>query len=136
MDNFYTDLIGKKFQTGGRGPDTYDCYGLIIEIMKRLGKYLPEQDTPAGVEMRLKMFEEISSEFAEPIDKPEPFCIVVFNLRRLSPLHIGVVLEDCRGFIHSAAYIRRVRIDKLDGILWKHRITGYYRCTKKTEILK
>lgn len=131
MDNFYTDLIGKKFQTGGRGQDVYDCYGLIIEMMKRLGKYLPEQDTPEGIEMRLKMFKEISSEFAEPIDKPEPFCIVVFNLRRLARLHIGVVLEDCRRFIHSAAYIKRVRIDKLDGILWKHRITGYYRCTKK-----
>lgn len=131
MENFYTDLIGKKFQTGGRGPDTYDCYGLIIEMMKRVDKYLPEQDTPDGVEMRLKMFDRISSEFTEPIDKSEPFCIVVFDLGRLAHLHIGVVLEDCRSFIHSAAYIRRVRVDKLNGILWKHRITGYYRCKKK-----
>lgn len=135
MDNFYTDLIGKKFQIGGRGPDTYDCYGLIIEMMKRLGKYLPEQDTPDGIEMRLKMFDEISGRFAEPIDKPEPFCMVVFDMGRLARLHIGVVLEDSRSFIHSAAYIKRVRIDTLSGILWKHKITGYYRC-KKIKTLK
>ena len=87
--------------------------------------------TPESIEMRLAMFEKLSSEYAISIDKPEPFSIVVFNMKRIAPLHIGVVLQDCRSFIHAAAYIRRVRIDRLDSILWKNKIFGYYKCLKK-----
>lgn len=131
MEKFYTDLIGKRWQKDAKGPNTFDCYHLVKELQKRRGFYLPEQDVPDGIEMRMKMFEKLSSEYAEPIDKPEPYSIVVFDVGRLGRLHIGVVLEDCRSFIHAAAYIRRVRIDKLSGILFQKRIAGYYRCLKK-----
>ena len=38
----YEDLLGKKFKYNGRGPDEYDCYGLVKEIYNRLGIELPE----------------------------------------------------------------------------------------------
>lgn len=124
MDNFYHDLIGKK-------SDDIDCYHLVIEMMKRHGYFIPEQSTPESIEMRLAMFEKLSSEYAEPIEKPEPFCIVVFDAGRLMRLHVGVILEDCRSFIHSIAHIKRIRIDRLSSWPWKNRIAGFYRCTKK-----
>jgi len=31
------DLIGKPFQWQGRGPNAYDCWGLTLEVMSRLG---------------------------------------------------------------------------------------------------
>jgi len=33
----YTDLIGKPWVWGARGPDAYDCFGLLKEVMRRLG---------------------------------------------------------------------------------------------------
>jgi len=131
MINFYNNLIGKKWKKGGRGPNEFDCYHLVREVQQRRGFYLPNIETPESIKMRLAMFEKFSSEYAEPIDKPEPFCVVVFDARLFYSLHIGVILEDCRSFIHAATYIKRVRIDKLKSILWKNRIFGYYRCTKQ-----
>ena len=34
------DLLGKPYRDHGRGPDAYDCYGLAIEVERRLGKTL------------------------------------------------------------------------------------------------
>ena len=36
------DLLGKPYKTHGRGPDGYDCYGLVIEVERRLGRELPD----------------------------------------------------------------------------------------------
>ena len=36
------DLLGKPYKVHGRGPDSYDCYGLVIEVEKRLGRELPD----------------------------------------------------------------------------------------------
>ena len=36
------DLLGKPYKTHGRGPDGYDCYGLVIEVERRLGRNLPD----------------------------------------------------------------------------------------------
>lgn len=40
--------------------------------------------------------------------------------------HIGVVLENKYEFIHIMNR-SRVTIERLDGLLWKRRVTGYYK---------
>ena len=124
----YLDLVGRKFKIDGRGPTEYDCYGLILELAKRRGFFLPEQNTPEGIEMRMKMFEAISSEFTEPIDKIEPWAVVVFCKGRLGRLHVGTALQDCRRFIHADH--KGVRITRLNSIIWQRKIAGYYRLKK------
>ena len=37
------DLIGKPYKENGRGPDGYDCYGLILTVCHRLGIDLPDR---------------------------------------------------------------------------------------------
>ena len=36
------DLLGKPYQAHARGPNAYDCYGLVIEVEKRLGREMPD----------------------------------------------------------------------------------------------
>ena len=38
------DLIGKPYRLGGRGPDAYDCWGLVREVLRRMlpGQALPD----------------------------------------------------------------------------------------------
>lgn len=34
-------LIGLPWQRGARGPDAYDCWGLVIELARRSGRTVP-----------------------------------------------------------------------------------------------
>jgi cell wall-associated NlpC family hydrolase len=36
------DFIGKPYQAGGRGPGFYDCWGLVMAVLKQTGKDLPD----------------------------------------------------------------------------------------------
>lgn len=134
VEDFYQDLIGKKYQKNGRGSKGYDCYGVVLELAKRRGFFLPEIKTPESIKLRQAMFEKLSSEYAIPIEKPEPNCIVVFDTRVFGRLHVGMVLENCRQFIH--ADLQRVRVCRLDSFIWKRLIIGFYRLTKKLEDLE
>lgn len=127
--SFYHDLIGVPFKTNGRDLNGLDCYGLILEMSNRLGKYLPEMNTPEGFELRLAMFEKLSSEYGEFIDKPESWAVVVFAPSISSRLHCGMVLLNCQQFIHTDKH--GVRISRLDSRLWERRILGFYRIKNK-----
>ena len=116
------DLIGKPYGTHGRGPVTYDCYGLAIEVCKRFGKELPDA-----------FYESTSPEIngnligrAKPllnascIDEPVPGAVVVV-MTGSNPVHIGVCLNS-KDFIHCGKY--GVKIERLTA--WKRRIEGFY----------
>lgn len=36
------DLLGLPFADGGRGPDSYDCWGIVREVYRRYGVTLPD----------------------------------------------------------------------------------------------
>jgi cell wall-associated NlpC family hydrolase len=35
------DLVGRPYRRGARGPDAFDCWGLVLEMRRRLGLPLP-----------------------------------------------------------------------------------------------
>lgn len=123
------DLIGLPFKINTRGPDSYDCYGLCQEVQWRRGFLLPDFETPESVKMRLAILNKITSEnkFVERISKPEAYSIVVFDLRLLARIHVGVVLEDCRKFLHAMGFKRRVCINRLSQFPYHGRVWGYFR---------
>lgn len=50
--SLWVDLLGKKFGTYGRGPEKYDCFGLVMEIFRRRGIIVP--DVKYGDEVEAK----------------------------------------------------------------------------------
>lgn len=46
----FSDLLGLPFLRGGRGPDAYDCYGLVIELYRRNGITIRDFKTPGTLE--------------------------------------------------------------------------------------
>ena len=36
------DLIGRPYVRGARGPDAFDCWGLVVELARRAGRDLPD----------------------------------------------------------------------------------------------
>lgn len=129
----FDDLIGKPFAYGGRGPEAYDCYGLALEVKRRVSSPLESggdrggvpdfehPDTPEDIHRVILAARERFS----AIPAPAPFCFVTFTVCYPFTSHVGIVLPDCVHFIHILERTS-VCIERLDSIAWKRRITGYY----------
>jgi murein DD-endopeptidase len=134
---FYLDLLGKEFQYGGRGPDAYDCYGLVIETRKRAGLFIPDDyASPSEGEEDCKVLiegcfdaEKASSRFRE-LARPQPFCLVTFKIQPVFTTHIGMVLKDAVRFIHVLPRLR-VAVERLDSPIWRHRVDGFWEAANE-----
>lgn len=106
-----SDLIGVPYKENGRSKDEgFDCYGLAIEVERRLGKTL--QDV---------MYDNHDLQLAEQnaptlnVKKKDSYDILnvgdCLEIEFMNELHIGVVISS-KEFIH-ATYNQGVRISRL-----------------------
>ena len=121
----YIDLLGKEFEYGGRGPSSFDCWGVCIEMSNRAGIDLPEFPHPSEFKLIDGVMSEGTKQFTK-LDKPEPNCIVTFMLKPPYITHAGIVLEDSNKFIHIMER-SSVTVERMDIDLWKDKVRGFYR---------
>lgn len=110
------DLLGKPYAINGRGPDVFDCWGLVAFVYRGLGIELPDfygHDTIKAY--REKMALEISRDGSPwlPIEKPEPFCAVAMSRRHVIH-HTGIWLPE--GYVMHASGKARVKADTIQGL--------------------
>lgn len=122
----YIDLLGKRFEYGGTGPDTFDCKGLVFELYKRLNIKFPDYNSPSCVLDQHTLFKYGLEHNTIQIEKPEPYCMVMFRIKPPYVTHMGLVLEDCFRFIHIMPK-SSVTVERLDNVLWVNKIAGLYR---------
>ena len=120
----YDDLVGLPFQDGGRGPDSYDCWGLAMELFRRRGlllhDYFCSSEATAGV---ARLMEDGRVEWRR-LAGPEPGCLVAIRMLDVGwANHCGVYLESGR-FIHAYSEETGVVIDRIRR--WGPRVVGYY----------
>lgn len=122
----YIDLIGVPFQYGGRGPNTYDCWGLVMELYRRRGIKLPDyqSNSDTGV-IAAKM--AVGIQLFQPCEyRPGAILAIRIPVGGHSPVaHVGVLLDHGR-FIHTWEKTAGVTIERIEPT-WKHRIAGAYR---------
>jgi len=104
------DLLGKTYKNGGRGPDAFDCSGLVYYVYRRVGVILP-----ATAEEQGRVGVGVSRESILPGD------LVVFKIKR--EFHVGIVLNE-REFVH-ASNSRGVAIDDLSLPYWTRSLQGF-----------
>ena len=122
----YEDLLGLPYSYGARGPQAYDCWGLCLEVAKRVGIILPAVDSPDEEPAAIcGLMDSMKIDFLK-IPGPEPYAVVAFQILKPWVNHCGMVLEDKGRFIHIFRG-RNVIIERLDQIYWKGRIEGFYR---------
>jgi hypothetical protein len=131
----YNDLLGAKFTHGGNSiAEGFDCWSLVREVYRRLGrelleyKHLCEQiikDDKFQYEHVDTLINDRKYLFVR-LDRPEPFCIVTFIMLPPFVTHIGVVLEDKRSFIHILKQ-SSVSVERLDSLLWEKKIDGFWK---------
>lgn len=123
------DLIGRPYKDGGRGPQFYDCWGLCMEVARRAGYELPDFNVVISNAARGRLIAEQKQTNFERINKPRPWCIVLFRIfddNNSQKWHTGTVLEDCRRFIHITGKMS-VCITRLDEQFWNLQIEGFYK---------
>ena len=122
----YYDLQGKPFRLGARGPDYYDCWGLCLELGRRVDIELPADFTPVDTgEQNAAILARRDNDFTK-LEKPEPYAIVTFRINPPFVDHCGFVLEDCKHFIHIMRD-HHVVVLRLDHRILAKRLEGFYR---------
>ena len=108
------DLIGIPYKAHGRTKeDGFDCYGLAIEIERRLGKELRDIDYQFNDP-------KLSEEYAPTLNVKKTDKIEIGNLIEMtfnSELHIGIIISDTT-FIHATRN-QGVRISRIGAIPYK-----------------
>jgi len=118
------DLIGLPYVPGGRlpGPGT-DCFGLVLECCRRLGRPIPDPFTSAAQPMDAKRWIAERLGGWRRIDQPVAGGVVELRSEE-HPAHIGFLLDESR-FLHALKKTGVV-IGRVDRDPWLYRVTGFY----------
>lgn len=123
-----SDLIGRPYKAGGRGPDSFDCWGVCMAASARAGIELPDIDVPAGCDMRDRVVDEQRRSNFRRLQSARPYSIALFRIiddNSQVKWHVGFVLENCRNFLHATGKMG-VNISSLAAPVWRLFIEGFY----------
>lgn len=123
----YSSLLGNPFKDLGRGPDYFDCWGVVIYIRRMHGLYTPDYGISSS------RADAICSEFnlrkADWIEVPKTqkanVCDVILFKRTDGGLHFGVVIED--GYFAQANSTFGFHLCKVANPILFDQIQSFYR---------
>ena len=104
------NMLGKPYKNGAKGPDSFDCSGLVYYVYRQSN--VPVPVSTGGL---LKAGYEIQRSEALPGD------LVFFKIKK--DLHVGIMLNQ-KEFI-NASKSRGVAVDDVDTNYWKKTLIGY-----------
>ncbi len=105
-------LLGKPYKNAAKGPDAFDCSGLVYYVYGQFGMAVP-----VSTEGLNRMGYEIGRSDVASGD------LVVFRIR--GDYHVGIMINR-QEFIH-ASKSRGVTIDSIDGVYWKRTFSHFRR---------
>lgn len=128
---WWNQYIGRAFDEKGRGPDAFDCWGLLkwtyahdhprritLPGYEELYESTNDRDTLGRV-----IFEERKARWCE-VEKPVEWDAILLRMRGV-PMHVGIVTRP--GYmLHCAHGIGTVH-EQYDSIRWRSKIMGFFR---------
>lgn len=103
-------LQGKPYRSGAKGPDAFDCSGLVYYVFKQHRVLLPppaEEQGRAG--------------YGVDHDGTQPGDLVFFKIG--GDFHVGIIISGDK-FIH-ASKSRGVAMDSVGSTYWRKQLIGY-----------
>lgn len=119
-----SDLIGVKYTEHGRSAETgFDCWGLLLEVERRMGKDIPDFDYIMHDDKFVddNARRQIVEGHAKKVSGLSEGVIILFENAAGLKNHVGVYLEDGY-FVHCNG--NGVHLDKID--TYNHLKKGYY----------
>jgi cell wall-associated NlpC family hydrolase len=125
-------FVGRPFAFGGRGPEAFDCWGLVRAVLAdRFAIALPgyEAGYPASEADREDLAGLISRHLPDwrPAGEPAPGDVVLMRHGR-HPCHVGVVVAP-RLMLHAEEGTGAV-LEPWDGPRWARKVVGIFRYAK------
>jgi cell wall-associated NlpC family hydrolase len=120
----YDDLLTRRYEEFCSELGDDGCYGLGMEINRRLGKPLPDFRLLALNIANQEKIERFRPGF-EKINFPEPGDLVLIRAMDMESYHIGIIIES--GYFLEATKEAGVRRVRLNNLMVKDRIEGIYR---------
>jgi cell wall-associated NlpC family hydrolase len=100
------DFVGLPYREGARGPDAYDCYGIVAAVLRaargvELPDWYQDREGPQGAARAIDaaLTGEVQSGRAEKTAAPEDYDIAVVT-STVRAHHIGIVVQG--GVLHAA----------------------------------
>ncbi len=122
------DLLLRQFDE-----KNFNCWHLCQQVSQRMGQKLigfnAWVESIAQRDLTIRSFEK---DF-ERLQGPEPGSIVVFARNHKTVVHMGIVMEDCKSFIHIGRRTCTPRIERLDNPTYARVLYGFYRYAKPSE---
>jgi len=128
---WWNKYIGKAFEIKGRGPDVFDCWGLLQCVYKQdhpqkiiLPGYeefyecTNDRDTISKV-----IFEQKEARWSE-ITEPQEFDAILLRMRGV-PMHVGIVTQ--KGYMLHCAHGVGTSHEKYDQMRWRNKVLGFFR---------
>lgn len=120
---------GKPFRHMGRGPEKFDCAGLILWGLRHIER--PVYDLPVYGREPFKdgLRETIMANLGAPVPAPYRAGDVVLMAFDGEPRHVGLLADYPHGglmLIHTYSRVRKVVAHRLDSF-WDARITEVFR---------
>lgn len=104
VTDYSLSLLGRPWLSGARGPDAFDCWGLLVEVYRKGGIALPlypNIDAKNTLAVARKVSEGVS-EWTQ-LAEPEHLCAVGLSAGRHIH-HVGLWLAtEGGGVLHSAS---------------------------------
>jgi cell wall-associated NlpC family hydrolase len=124
------EFVGKPFLKYGRGPDGYDCWGIVLAISKLLGMRLPDYKDISHAEYE-RVWNVVHTHLPEfdVVDNPNIGDIVLFK-NISGQAHFGIMISKYM-FINCNEEFG-VHISSRNGFS-EHLIKGFYRWKIKSE---
>jgi len=96
------DYLGKPWESGGNGPDAYDCWGLVRAVYRDHGIILPVVDVDAHKSLEVRhAFNAGDFTQWEKLNHAQHLAAVLMSKGK-QPDHVGVWLHtEGGGVIHS-----------------------------------
>ena len=109
--NTATALVGTPYRYGGRGPDTFDCSGLVFYSYRA-----------AGVEVPRTSKQQFQASTPIDIDAARPGDLLFFK-HRFKVSHVAIYLGD-RQFVHAPSSGGHVSIESLQHEYYRDHFIG------------
>lgn len=128
----YLDLLGVQFQYGGRGPDAFDCYGLVRELHRRQGVEIPDLQSPEVLSDIANLLNAQKYRWRQVAAKPADGVIPMSEFQPGRVLEIRMRGHACHvGFVHKPRWFLHT-FETSGGVVqneitdWRDRILGVY----------
>jgi cell wall-associated NlpC family hydrolase len=108
-------VLNKPWKLGGRGPEEFDCFGLLLWVKRvYFGEDIPDFQSPGKVDIRafVRLFEDGRGQGWEKVEKPlEGSAVALGKRNRIH--HCGIFTTADRGLVVHASDGARVRAQNL-----------------------